>query len=356
MLYLKKLKLTNFRCYSNKEFEFGPKRNIIFGRNAVGKTSIVEAIHCLGLAKSFRSVKDIDLIKKGQSFYNIKGEFHLDDERIKIMVSYDSTDKRITKNASIYRSISDYVGLINVIVFSPDDLDLVKGAPSERRKFLDQNIGQFRKSYLYSLIRYKKILKERNEFLKNQEHNNYNNELFKVLTQGLIKEAIEIIKERQNFIEALNPIISEISSNLSMGEEIVQMVYNSNANVDNLWKRADERRSYDFFMKTTTWGPTRDDIDILLNGEKAATYCSQGQIRSITVATKLALAKLFMNNNCKLIIVLDDVLSEFDNTRQEQVLKLINKDIQTFITTTSIDNINLEIVNDSNVLEIRKGG
>lgn len=355
MFYLRKLNLTNFRCYEKDIFEFGKKRNILIGSNAAGKTTLVEAIHLLGLAKSFKPIKDIGLIKKGESYYNVKGEFYHNDDTIEIMASYNSVDKRITKNQIVYRNISDHLGLIKIVLFSPDDLNLVKGAPLERRKFLDQNIGQINQGYLLSLIRFKKILKERNEFLKTSDYNNYNKELLEVITQGLIKEASTIIKAREVFVNTLNPIIKDISLVLSKGEEIASFVYNPNCIVDKLWKKAEERLSYDFLMKTTTWGPTRDDIDILLNGDNAVTYCSQGQIRSITLAAKLALANLFIKDNDKLIIILDDVLSELDKNRQEQVLKLINKDIQTFITTTSIDNINADIVNDSNVLEIRKG-
>lgn len=355
MFYISKIKLINYRCYLKQEFNFSPKRNILVGKNAVGKTSIVEAIHTLATAKSFRSVKDIDLINKGNNFYNVKGDFVLDDETSNIMVGYDSIDKRITKNSYVYKNISDFVGFINIVLFSPDDLDLVKGSPGGRRRFLDQNISQISKGYLTSLIKYKKILKERNEFIKSSDYKNYNKELLSVITEALINEASIIINLRDSFINELNPYLKSISEELSEGSEFVQAVYKPNCIVDNLWKTSQERLSYDFLMKTTTWGPTRDDINFLVNDQEAAIFCSQGQIRTVSLGAKLSLAQIFKQKNEKTIVILDDVLSEFDKTRQERVLKILDKDIQTLITTTSIENLNEEIVGDSNIIVIERG-
>jgi DNA replication and repair protein RecF len=254
----------------------------------------------------------------------------------------------------MYRNISDYLGNINIVLFSPDDLDLVKGSPSVRRKFLDQNIGQINKNYLNALIKYRKLLKERNELLKT-ENVIIDIDLLDVITKALIDEAKIIIKEREAFIHNINKDIKEFSMTLSNNKEWVQMVYNPHTNVDNLWKTSEDRKSYDIFSKTTTWGPTRDDIKILVNEEEASIYCSQGQIRTACIATKLALARLYKGYNDKIIVILDDVLSELDNYRQEQVLKLIDSDIQTFITTTSLDNIDEYVLKDSNILEIKRG-
>ena len=145
MFYLKKLKMVNFRCYNEREFFFDPGINIIIGFNAAGKTTLVEGIHCLGFGRTFKNTKDLDLIKKGATFYNIKGEFYNDDEISDILLAYDSKDKRIIRNDKTYKSISEYLGFFNTVVFSPDDLELVKGTPAIRRRFLDVNMGQINK-------------------------------------------------------------------------------------------------------------------------------------------------------------------------------------------------------------------
>lgn len=354
MFYLKKLKLINFRCYSNQEYEFSPYRNIIVGFNAVGKTSLVEAIHCLCFTKSFKSIKDIDLIRKGQEFYSLKAHFISKDDVDEVVVAHDSNNKSIKKNEKIFKSVSEYLGYFNTVVFSPDDLDFVKGSPAIRRRFLDINIGQIDKIYLNALIKYKKVLKERNEFLKTTDQNNFNKNLFEIMTDTLIQLSKVIIQCRRRFIDEINTHIKPISTKMSGGAEWGQLVYKPNCDVDNLLKTAKERASYDILSKVTTWGPSRDEVQVLVNNEEAANYCSQGQIRSACLSIKLGLAELYAKKNDKIIIILDDVFSELDINRQNELLKLLDKSKQTFITTTSIDNISQEVLNGSKIIEITR--
>lgn len=353
--YLQKLQLINFRCYRNKVFEFGPQRNIIVGANAVGKTSLVEGVYCLGFAKTFKNVKDLDLIKKDESYYNLKGDFLNNDTIDKVIISYNQKDKRVIKNNYTYKSISDYVGYFNVITFSPDDLELIKGSPNIRRRFLDIHLGQINPSYLQALINYKKILRERNEYLKGIVNNQYDKVLLNVLTSSLIKEAKVIIEEREALIKDINQYINPIIEKLSKKQEKLILVYKPNCNVDKLWKSADEKLNNDILMQTTTWGPARDELLILVNNENASTFCSQGQIRSACLAIKLALVELMKQKNKRVIIILDDVFSELDNHRQNEILELLDNDKQTFITTTSIDNLSSEIIKNSNVINIERG-
>lgn len=353
--FLEKLQLKNFRCYQQKEYQFSPHRNIIVGLNAVGKTSLVEGIYCLCFTKSFMNIRDADLIKIGSSFYNLKGNFNNYNNIENIVLSYDGKDKRIQKNNKTYKRISDYLGYVNAIVFTPDDLEIIKGAPSGRRRFLDSNIGQINREYLYASIKFKKLFKERNEYLKTIENNNINKVLLEVITKGLIESAKTIIKIREAFISEMNILAGPFISALSEGEEKIELVYKPNCNVDKLWKTAKEKEKHDIVMKTTTWGPTRDDVDILVNNQKAANFCSQGQIRTATLAIKLALAEYIKQKNKKIIIILDDVFSELDYRRQNQVLKLLDNNKQTFITTTSIEHIDREIKKDSLIITVERG-
>ena len=233
--YLKQIQLINFRCYQNRTFKFAPGKNLIVGTNAVGKTSLMEGIYCLGFAKTFRNVKDVDLINKGNSFYNLKGEFFNNGEIDKVISSYNQENKRIIKNNQIYKTISDYLGYFNIICFDPDDLELVKGGPSVRRKFLDVNIGQINHKYLNALIKLKKILKERNEYLKSVDINNFDKVLLDILTTSLVKEAEIIISERKRFINELNTYLNPILNQISSQRENVEIVYKPNCNVDKLW-------------------------------------------------------------------------------------------------------------------------
>lgn len=355
MFYLKKIQLTNFKCYEKKEFEFHPYKNIIVGLNAVGKTSLVEAIYCLCFTKTFKGIKDIDLIKKGNSFFNIKALFNTSNGIESVFLGYDSINKRIKRDEKVYKSTSDYLGEYNAIVFSPDDLDFVKGSPLGRRKFLDTHISQINKTYLNSFSRYKKILKERNEFLKSIEDGNYDHKLLSIITEALIMEATIIIETRNTFINQINTYIEPISLKLSENNEIVKLVYKPHTNVDNLWKTSKERLSYDIMNHTTTWGPSRDDIQVEINLEDASVFASQGQIRSACLSVKLALTEVFSKINEKVLIILDDVLSEFDTNRQNQLFSLLDSKKQTFITTTSIDNLSKDILDASNIIEIQRG-
>lgn len=354
MFFLKKIKLNNFRCYSNKIYEFKPGKNIITGQNAVGKTSLVEAIYCLCFGKSFRDINDVDLIKKNNDYFYILGEFY-GKENDMISLSYDKSKKIVEKNNKKIKSLSEYLGYFNIVVFSPDDLEMVKGSPANRRKFLDVNISQIDKVYLNSSIRYKKILKERNELLKNSELDSYNEELLNILTNTLIDEAKVIIKKRTGFVDMLNEILKVKHHQISSGTEEVQIVYKPKNNVENLLKVSKERHSFDIINKTTTWGPSRDDFSFYMNGQDASTYCSQGQIRSICLSLKLALVDLIEKYNEKIIVVLDDVFSELDVVRQNKLLNMLSNEKQTFITTTSIEALTDDVKRDSNLIEIIGG-
>lgn len=356
MFYLQKIKLTNFRCYKQATFSFKEGRNLIIGNNAVGKTSLVEAIHCLCFGKSFRDVKDADLINFNSDFYAIKSLF-TNQEDHNILLTYDKINKTIVNNEKKHKSFSEYLGFFNLVVFSPDDLELIKGSPNSRRRFLDINISQYDNTYLKSLIKFKRILKERNELLKQDFTNEEDIKLplLYAITSAFINESKVIISKRAKFIDDLNEVLHQKVQELSMGQEIVRIVYKPKSYVENLWKTFEERKSFDIFNKTTTWGPTRDEFLVYLNDQEAANYCSQGQIRTITLAIKLALVELFEKYNEKIIIVLDDVFSELDINRQNQLVKMLDVNKQTFITTTSIDSLSNEVKNNSNIIEIVGG-
>lgn len=355
MIHINKLKLYKFRCFENYEIDFSDKINILVGDNAVGKTSVVEAIHCFGFAKSHRTNNDIQLIKSGNDHSFIKGIFENQGRKSEITLSFTEKGKKIINNSKPYSNLSDYIGFLNVVIFCPEDLELVKGGPANRRKFLDSNISQINPLYLKSSINYRKILKERNELLKimsESEEKDYN--LLSVYTQGLTKEARNIINLRKEFIEKLNPYINLKTKAISSGLEEASIKYIPCVNEDELEFIFKDNLKNDLLYKTTTKGPHRDDFVIELNGQNVSDFGSQGQQRTAVLAIKLALAELIASKSDSLIIILDDVFSELDNNRQNEIISLLSKTNQIFITTTSIDSLSEKVLEGSNIITISK--
>ena len=356
MFAIDSLKINNFRCYTSKTLEFSPNINILYGDNAVGKTSIVEGIAYFGMCKSFRGAKDKDLIKEKQDYFFLKGIFDASKEKEdEIIVSFNGKDKKIKKNNYIYNKISDYFGYFNVISFEPADLNLVKGGPIERRRFLDVNASQYSKEYMLSLMKFNKILKKRNEFLKNiEELNESNLEYLKVIDEMYCKEAKVLIEIREKFIFELNDYIKSAALKISGDKEEIKLEYLPSENVENFVKKLNSKRKYDFVCKTTSVGPHRDDILIKINKKSADQYASQGQIRTTVIAMKLGLAEMLRKFNKNQIVLLDDVFSELDSNRQTLLLELLDQKTQIFITTTSISNINEEILSKSKLIKVVK--
>lgn len=356
MFAINNLKINNFRCYTSKTLEFSPNINILYGDNAVGKTSVVEGIAYFGMCKSFRGAKDKDLIKEKQDYFFLKGNFTVDEEeKDEIIVSYNGKEKKIKKNNHIYNRLSDYFGYFNVISFEPADLNLVKGGPIERRRFLDINVSQYSKEYMLSLMKFNKILKKRNDFLKNiEELNGSNLEYLKVIDEMYCKEAKMLIEIREKFIFELNDYIKDAALKMSGEKEEINIEYLPSENVENFVNKLASKRKYDFVCKTTSVGPHRDDFLIKINGKSADQYASQGQIRTIVIAMKLGLAEMLRKINKNQIVLLDDVFSELDSNRQSLLLELLDQKTQIFITTTSISSINEEVLNKSKLIKVIK--
>src|SRR5690554_5690819 len=197
MFYLKKLHLADFRCHKDLLLHFSPAINILVGRNACGKTSIVEAVHCLAFGKSYKVNLNTDIIRKGTEYSQIKAEVINRDKTDDLVLIYNAKTKRIILNNKPIARLSDYLGYFNVVVFCPEDYRLIRGAPRDRRTFFDANISQLSKRYLNALMSYRKILKQRNEILKSiSEKRGLDRTLFKVITEQLMKEVKIIVFER----------------------------------------------------------------------------------------------------------------------------------------------------------------
>ncbi|MDD3171049.1 MAG: DNA replication/repair protein RecF [Bacilli bacterium] len=357
MFYLKEISLKDFRCYRTYTEKFIPAINIIVGDNAVGKTSLVEAIYCLGLTRSHKATNDSELIREGNEYTIIKGFFNNEEEDDEIILSISNNGKRINKNNKIEASLSKYLGYFSAIIFCPEDLNLINGAPMSRRKFLDVNIGQINKQYLKYSINYKKILKQRNEVLKHLgENEKFDDRILSILTEALISEAKSIIIEREKFINELNKHLYGKCNYISSESENGKIIYTPNCSADNLKKESENKKILDKITKTTNWGPHRDDFVVTINDREASKFASQGQQKTIALSIKLGLADLIKEKSKKVLVILDDVFGELDVNRQNRVLDLLKFDNQIFITTTTIDNLSEKVLKESKVIHIDKGG
>jgi DNA replication and repair protein RecF len=352
MIYLQDLSLTNYRCYEQGHFSFLPGVNIIVGPNAVGKTSIVEAIHCLGFLRSHKTSQDEEMIRTGQEYAVINGKFIREGKRDEIILALARKGKRVQSNGKVFRQLSEYLGFLEVVIFCPEDISIVKGGPNLRRRFLDSNLALTDAVYFQSMSKYRHLLKQRNEILKELNRNGkYDLTLLRIVTESMAREAETVVRFREKFIAELSPLLEEKSLQISKGREKASLFYLPDCH-NGIEKELMDNIRVDIQAKTTTIGPHRDDFRIDLNGVNAASFGSQGQQRTAALALKLALAEYLKQKDEEIIILLDDVFSELDKERQNELLKLINADYQIFITTTTIDNLSVEILEKSKIINI----
>ena len=353
MLYLKNIELKNFRCHESFKIDLSKNINILIGKNATGKTSILESIYYLCLCKSFKTSDDKSLIKKGEDYFSIKADLMENDKNYKIISCFfKDQGKKVNVNDVIYKSLSKFYGLFNVVCFFPDDLKLIKGEPRLKRRFLDIYIGQSDKKYLKNLSDYNKILKERNEILKKFD-GFYNDEaLLNIYTNQLVIIGKEIIRKRKEFLAELEPYVNNMIMKISSGQEKVSIIYNMNVEGEKFESEIKKTLNVDKTCKKTTVGPHKDDIVFDLNGLDASVYASQGQQRTIALSLKLGLANLIKDKKGKVLVLLDDVFGELDYDRQAAVLMTVDKDTQVIITTTTLNNIKEEIYKQSNVITL----
>ena len=356
-MILKQLDLTNFRLYNTLNVQFHPTLNIIVGDNAQGKTSLIESIYVLGLTKSHKTTNDQALIKTGSDFAKISGLFDLNGQSVQMDMVVSKQGKKAKYNQIEYQRLSDYVGYLGVVMFAPEDLDLIKGGPSIRRRFMDLEIGQLSKAYLANLGHYKRILKERNEVLKQMQKKRLHDEtLLEVLTDQLIHYAQKIMRERTSFIKKLNDKVVEVYQALSNQGEVVKLEYHPSILTD-LKKAFEKRKQLDVISGTTTLGPHRDDCGFYFNEDDPfKDVASQGQIRTLALSLRLGTIDLIVESKGKYpVVLLDDVLSELDSHRQQNLLGYLNQAAQIFITTTDLDSVPKSAIKEYALFEIEQG-
>lgn len=368
-MILKQLSVKNFRNYSDTNLSLSPGINIFYGNNAQGKTNLLESIYYLSFTKSHRSFIDNNLIKNGEKFLKITGimkDNNIFDTKLEIFLNNEK--KQIFIDDNLYKKVSEYISKLNIIIFYPEDLDIIKGSPNIRRRYINSEISQFDENYLVVLNNFRKVQKLRNDYLKKiNSFYDYDNQYLSIINDYFIKQAILIYRLRYKFINKLNEIVPSIFFDLTKLNGF-HIKYINNFNIENFDSISDQEltelflekfeRNFDseVKIKSSMFGPHKDDIEFYLDNLNLKNYGSQGQQRLAILSIKLASVEILKQiKNDTPILLLDDVFSELDDEKKNHLLKYIDNNIQTIITTTDLKSIDNSIKNKSKLFEIENG-
>lgn len=366
-MYIKELTLKNYRNYEDLTIQFDNKVNVILGENAQGKTNVMESIYVLAMAKSHRTSNDKELIRWDEEYAKIEGSIEKHNRSTTLQLIISKKGKRAKLNHIEQGKLSQYVGAMNVIMFAPEDLNLVKGSPQVRRRFIDMEIGQVSAVYLHDLSRYQKIMQQRNHYLKLlQMRKQTDQTMLDVLTSQLCESAAKIIIKRMQFISELQKWAGPIHTGISRGLETLVIKYKTSIDVsenNDLTKMIEvyeqkfaKIREKEIERGATLAGPHRDDLEFYVNDHDVQTYGSQGQQRTTALSLKLAEIDLIYNEIGEYpILLLDDVLSELDDYRQSHLLNTIQGKVQTFVTTTSVEGIDHQTLKEAATFHVQAG-
>lgn len=348
-MIVKKLILTNFRNYEQQTVEFSPKTNIVVGKNAQGKTNLIEPIYLLSTFKSFRNSKLVDCIKEDSSEAVIEAEVLSEvfgERKIKFVIHKEGENEFFV-NGNKITAKKDMLGFVYSVVFSPDELKLVKGGPEVRREFMDIDISQVSRAYHSLIERYDEILSNRNKLLKSAQFVKNLDLNLDIWDEQLALVGSQIAMSRKNFLEKINKKIEAVMNYLSRGKETLKVKYvgikgkTREEMTEKFLYALSENRAKDKEVGYTTVGPHRDELKFFINNKEVKPYASQGQQRSVVLALKLAELQTIKEEKESPVLLLDDVFSELDNSRQELLIKYLAQE-QVFITSTFSKNKNLE--------------
>ncbi|MCE5039046.1 DNA replication/repair protein RecF [Staphylococcus auricularis] len=366
---LTSLQLEDYRNFESIHLDCHPEVNILIGENAQGKTNLLESIYTLALAKSHRTSNDKELIRFGSEYAKIEGELSYRFGKMPLTMFITKKGKQVKVNHLEQNRLTQYVGHLNVVLFAPEDLNIVKGSPQVRRRFIDMELGQISAVYLNDLAQYQRILKQKNNYLKQLQYGQKTDKtMLEILNQQFAEYALKITQRRAHFIEELESLAKPIHAGITDENEVLGLRYrpslkfetpSSDDEVDQLEAVLDfltEQQDREIERGVCLHGPHRDDLGFNVNEMDAQTYGSQGQQRTTALSIKLAEIELM---NIEVgeypILLLDDVLSELDDSRQSHLLSTIQHKVQTFVTTTSVDGIDHDIMKSAKLYRIEQG-
>jgi len=367
-LYLENIKVKQFRNYTELDVALSKGINVFIGENAQGKTNLLEAVYVLGMAKSHRTSHDKELIQWGRNYAKIEGKVNKKSGTIPLELTISKKGKKAKANHIERKKLSQYVGLCNVVMFTPDDLQLVKGSPSLRRRFIDMEIGQIQPVYLHRLSQYQKVLEQRNALLKTADGSDRSvQSMLDILTAQMIELAADLVHRRLRFIRLLRDWAADIHQSITDGRERLSMDYRSSvgdvsedmelSRIKEVYEKAfADVRKKEMERGLTLIGPHRDDLDLAVNDKNVQTYGSQGQQRTTALSLKLAEIELIADEVGEYpLLLLDDVLSELDDVRQTHLLSTFKERVQTIVTTTSVAGIDHEMIREARSYRVKNG-
>lgn len=359
-MFIEDIKVENFRNYVNNEISFDPNVNVIVGKNGQGKTNLLESIYIFSMGKSFRTNKDTEMIRFGEDYFRVEGNFQKEEDSLSVSMSLSKNDKYFNINGIEKRKNADLLENVYTVIFSPEDLKIVKEDPDKRRRFIDRELFQLRPLYYKYLAKYKKVVKNRNTSLKEDV---IDDGLLDVWDEYIIENGAKIMKERQHLIEKINEISGEINMKITEGKENLSVEYEShieysediNEQEEIIREELKSRREKDKRRRTTTAGPHKDDIRLKVNDIDIRHFGSQGQQRTAALALKLAELSIIKKEKGEdAILLLDDVLSELDSDRQRYLIESFKKN-QIFITAADFNSDVLDSLSAGRVLEVVDG-
>lgn len=362
-MIVKEIKALNFRNYEALQLEIHPRLNIFVGQNAQGKTNIIEMLYLSAIGKSFRTSKDQEMIQfnKSQAYTKINIQRFSGDKTIEIKLDAMAKKKMKVNQIPLVKR-GELLGNLNVVIFSPDDLKIIKEGPGERRRFIDNEISQIYPKYYYTLNQYQRILQQRNKLLKENRGKKIDLEIW---NDQLIKYGATIILYRKRFIKRIGILAKLMHRKITEEKETLEIQYDSNVPIQEkeeitditakFYARLQEQRGMETARGVTMVGPHRDELIFKVNQMDVKNYGSQGQQRTSVLSLKLAELELIKGEVGEYpVLLLDDVMSELDLSRQNYLIHNL-KNIQTFITTTMIEQLNVEKVENKNIYYVSRG-
>lgn len=364
-MYLSKLELKNFRNYKKLKLKLCSSINIFIGDNAQGKTNILESIYVLALTKSPRFGAENNLIKHGETDGSIFGVLRDSRKMNELNVCLSNNNKTVFMNGKNIPKISSYIFNMKVIMFGPEDLEIIKGSPQDRRNFINVQISQLYAPYVHYLNEYNKILKNRNEYLKLMNINQYTDPRYlEILDEKLIDRAVEIYKYRREYFLFISSRIGSVFENIA-GDNRLNIKLENNLDLisydeeeirTKFSKKLKANRKKEILNGSTLYGPHRDDFSFFLGEDNMKIFASQGQQRLAIICFKIVEIELFHSIlNTTPILLLDDIFSELDVKKRNQLVKYLPTDVQVIVTTTDLKNINKKLVERGRVFVVKNG-
>jgi len=374
-MYLSKLNLNYFRNYIQEEINFSSNKVIILGNNAQGKSNLLEAIQLLSSLKSHRTNKDLDLVYCDRIYGEIKAEIKRKYAEFNLSIVFPAKGKRELKvNYEKVNRNLDFLGVVNTVLFSSLDLDLVKGSPEYRRNWVDNLLLQLEPVYSYIMKEYNHVLKQRNSLLKRLKKQGIDN--YEILPQTtilemniwenkLIENACRVMRRRKRVLDKLEPLARLWHNKISNQTEKLEIIYHPNVAYTNddvgkiqqkIKKEIEEKRNAEIVMGATLVGPHRDEIELVINQGVARNYASQGQQRTLVLSLKLGELQLIEQViGDTPLLLLDDVMAELDLQRQKQLLECLGNRFQTLITTTHLNYFDDKLLGEAQIIKIDRG-